>query len=181
MARPRGQFDANKERTFSLIAELAGTRAWCKARSSYLASRLGVQERQVKRYLTALKREGRLEVETSGLLVNGETQHRYKLRRMRPAQQGPGLVGLAPRLPRFVLPSAHSDWSAPKGDAVAASAEWLRARLTQEDAERAALLESLLSAPPTVPHPKQTLELELDPALLALTGSEGEVHECKSP
>lgn len=71
MPRPRGQFDANKEKVFTLIQSLSH-KGSCFATSRYLAGKMECGEKQIQRYLHSLRTEGRIRILTGKPLSRPE-------------------------------------------------------------------------------------------------------------
>lgn len=63
MARPKGQYESNKIKTYNLIRGIAGP-VTCFAKTKTLANRIGVGERQIYRYLHDLQQEDLIIVNT---------------------------------------------------------------------------------------------------------------------
>lgn len=76
MARPKGQFDKKKRALLTLLKQ--DQRQPVISSNADLAARLGVQERQVMRYLASLKREGDIAVNVHRFCINGNwCNHRF--------------------------------------------------------------------------------------------------------
>lgn len=75
MARPRGQFDEQKEVCYQLIIRL--TKPTCWASNGFLATKLGCSVRQVTRYIAALVKENRLVLNMKRYLREGMKTRRF--------------------------------------------------------------------------------------------------------
>lgn len=79
MARPVGQFNAQKETCFNILSKLSGPKG-CTSTNKFLSACLGVNINQVAKYLRALKAEGRITVTTTPLKINSNTRSKYRKR-----------------------------------------------------------------------------------------------------
>lgn len=77
MARPRGQFDANKERCYQLVLQLSKYGP-CFATNAYLGTRLDCCTKQIQRYLNSLELEGRLSLKTQKPKTNPDGSYYSK-------------------------------------------------------------------------------------------------------
>jgi DNA-binding transcriptional MocR family regulator len=75
MARPKGQFQTNKEKLYAKLVGLTNPRCWASNR--FLAEAIGVSVRQVQRYLHQLVKEGRILHEQKHYLKGGWKTKRF--------------------------------------------------------------------------------------------------------
>jgi AcrR family transcriptional regulator len=60
MARPLGHRAKQEQKLLDLITALSRKRPYCNASTNYLAKKLGVSERTISRYISSLRKQGRL-------------------------------------------------------------------------------------------------------------------------